>query len=237
MRLKKSLFFGFGLLAFALLGSEVEITLADNARVIKQVPTNRKIVALTFDDGPSRKTPDILSTLQAKNVRATFFVVGEMVQRFPQLVREEVAAGHEIGNHSFTHVKLQRLSKNKMANEIDRTDILLRKNMGIKCELFRPPGGTYNHSVLEEAARRNYTVVLWSVDPQDWRSSGERIVRDVLKNAKPGSIILLHDGLEPLPTGKILPLLIDGLREQGYEFVTVSELLRLYEDRPRYSID
>ncbi|MDT8900440.1 polysaccharide deacetylase family protein [Anaeroselena agilis] len=234
---KKKLLLGIGLAALALLGSEVEKTLADNARVVKYIPTTHKIVALTFDDGPGKKTPEILSILRARNVRATFFVVGEMVEKYPQYVRDEFAGGHEVGNHTFTHVRLSHINKEKLLNELDRTDRLLAKTLGIKCTLFRPPGGGYDHTLLDEASRRDYTIVLWSVDSHDWYSSGEGIVRSVLRNTRPGGIILFHDGIGPLPTSKVLPLIIDRLKEQGYEFLTVSELLRYYEERPKYSVD
>lgn len=234
---KNNLVWAMGILVLVLAGGEVEQKLADNARVIRQIPTTHRTVALTFDDGPSKKTPEILAVLKAKNVRATFFVVGEMVEYFPQFLRDEVADGHEIGNHTFTHVNLHRVSREKMTSEIDRTDKLLTSTIGIKCELFRPPGGVYDHAILEAASRHHYTVVLWSVDSHDWASSGDRIIRTTLANTKPGSIILFHDGLEPIPTSKVISVIIDRLKEEGYEFVTVSELLRYYEERPRYSIE
>ena len=226
---KKGLLWGLGLLVLVFCGQEIEKTLADNARIIKKIPTTHRIVALTFDDGPSRKTPEILRILNEKHVKATFFVLGEMVEHFPQYVIDEIAKGHEIGNHGYSHVNLHRASQAKMENEIERTDRLLNNTFGLKCKLFRPPGGVFDHNVLEAAARHGYTLVLWSVDSQDWAASGERIIRNTLRNAKPGGIILFHDGIESIPTSRVLPTIIDRLREEGYEFVTVGELLRYYE--------
>lgn len=235
-RVKRSLYFFAGIIALTVAGADIENSLADNARIIKRVPTTHKIVALTFDDGPGKKTPEILAILREKHVSATFFVLGESVERFPQYVKDEIAAGHEIGNHGYSHTRLRRAGASTVEYEIGRTEALLAKVTDVKPHLFRPPGGLYNRTVLAEARKKDYTIVLWSVDSRDWASSGEGILRTILDNTRPGSIILLHDGL-PVPTSVVLPTVIDRLREQGYEFVTVSELLNYYEVRPRYTTD
>jgi peptidoglycan/xylan/chitin deacetylase (PgdA/CDA1 family) len=229
-------FFCTVLFALAIAGADIESKMAENALIIKKVPTTHKLVALTFDDGPGKKTPEILAILQDKQVKATFFVLGESVERFPQYVRDEIAAGHEVGNHGFSHAKLRNARPETVEYEIGRTEALLIKLTGEKPHLFRPPGGVYDRAVIAEARKKEYTIVLWSVDSRDWASSGEQILRTIVENTRPGSIILLHDGLV-VPTALILPKVIDQLREQGYEFVTVAELLNYYEVRPKYSTE
>lgn len=217
---------------------KVKDTLSDNAKVIHKIPTSQKLVAITIDDGPHPKTtPEILEVLKEKGVKATFFVLGDKVEKSPALLVQEVADGHEIGNHGYSHKYLARISTDKIEPEIDRADEIISK-IAPAPTLFRPPGGEYNHTVLEVAGRHHYTVILWSIDTNDWRSPPvTSVVEEVLKNIKPGSIILFHDGNYPLPTAKALDIIIDRLKQQGYEFVTVSQLLEYYEVRPSISVD
>jgi Predicted xylanase/chitin deacetylase len=237
MNYKPGFCFCLIVLAAGFIGSEMLSSLADSNQIIRKVPTSHKVVALTFDDGPSKKTPTILEILKEKHVKATFFVLGERVEKFPQYIVKEIQDGHEIGNHGYSHEPLLLANKSKIDDEIERTDTLLMQMSGKKPEFFRPPGGAYNHLVLEEAQRMEHTIVLWSVDSRDWASSGEKIIRTILSNIRPGSIVLLHDGIEPIPTSKVLPVVIDRLREQGYEFVTVGELLQYYEERSKLSVN
>lgn len=203
---------------------------------IKTIPTTHKVVALTIDDGPHYKTtPEILAVLKEKHVRATFFVLGENVERSQELLNQEVTDGHEIGNHAYSHKPLTKMTKNQIKEELTKTENLITK-VASKPVLFRPPGGTYNKVVLQTAQDTGYTTVLWSIDPHDWdHPSVKQVVAQVINNVKPGSIVLLHDGQYPLPTSKAISVIIDTLKNQGYEFVTVSELLQYYEIRPTYT--
>lgn len=228
----KKVLFGCVLLA-AFFATKVENNLVDTAPAVRKVPTSQKVVALTFDDGPlSITTPEILGVLKEKNVKATFFVVGERAKRFPELVQQEVTDGHEVGNHTYDHPKLTDLNGNQVGNELAKTEEEVAK-VAPKLTLFRPPGGKYNNTILKIARERGYIIVLWSIDTYDWRSPpvGE-IVNSVVKDVKPGSIILCHDGKYPSPTPEAIEFIIDDLRARGYEFVTVSELLQYYEAKP-----
>ncbi len=184
-------------------------------------------IALTFDDGPwPQTTQQVLEILKQQNVKATFFCVGEMVQRYPQLAKLIVADGHEIGNHTWHHW-YRRMDPDTAANEINSTEALLYKTTGVKTSLFRPPGGILTNGVADYAEHHNYDVVMWSDDSVDYRRPAvSRLVNNVLREARAGGIVLMHDGGgNRLQTVKALPQIIDGLRKRGYRFVTVSELL------------
>jgi peptidoglycan/xylan/chitin deacetylase (PgdA/CDA1 family) len=185
-----------------------------------------KAVALTFDDGPSRYTRRVLAVLARLHVRATFFVIGYLAERFPRLVRRELAAGMRVGNHSYSHPykpPFDRQPHERISSEIERgTDVLAR--LGRSPTLFRPPGGSYSPSVLEAASAHGQRVVLWSVDPQDWsaEATAKQITRRVLGAVRPGSIVVLHDGGgDQLPTLKALPAIVKGIRDKGLRLVLV----------------
>lgn len=229
-------FFGYmlcGLVIFSFVfapNEDGKYTPSTHARTISKMPTNHKVVALTFDDGPDRRTtPEVLAVLREKKVHATFFVIGENAERYPNLLAEEVRDGHEIGNHSFDHKALPRLSEAMIDQELERTEKAIT-SIAPKPLLFRPPGGKLDNKVLAAAQNKGYTTVMWSVDPRDWRKpSVEKLVNSILQEVKPGSIILLHDGKYPSPTPQAVAIVIDRLRDAGYELVTVSELLQIYD--------
>jgi peptidoglycan/xylan/chitin deacetylase (PgdA/CDA1 family) len=186
-----------------------------------------RAVALTFDDGPwPVHTERILKILHRLHVKATFFMVGNEVERYPDLVRRVKRAGHEIGNHSFDHPidpALADMTETHVIAEMHDTNVQLADD-GVHPTLFRPPGGSYDDFVVDEARRQGMRVVIWSVDPQDWRASRTRkdIVKKVLKQVEAGSIILLHDGGGDADhTIAALPDLIRGIRKKGLRFVTV----------------
>jgi polysaccharide deacetylase family sporulation protein PdaB len=200
--------------------------------VIKKVPTTHKVVALTFDDGPHYKTtPQLLAVLREKQVKSTLFILGENAEKHPEILAQAVQDGHEIATHAYTHKLLSRLSKEEYNAELDRAEKVIRA-VAPKPTLFRPPGGAYNDGVIAAARSRGYEVILWSIDPGDWRRpSVSHVVNAVLKDVQPGSIVLMHDGQYPLPTPEAVGIIIDKLREQGYTLVTISELLKYYEER------
>jgi len=216
-----------------MVGMKIENHLIDITPSIRKVPTSQKVVALTFDDGPlNESTPLILSILKEKNVKATFFVVGERVKQFPALVQQEVAEGHEIGNHTYSHPKLKMESKKQIEEELISTEKAILA-VAPQPTLFRPPEGFYNDTILQLARDNGYLIVLWSIDTNDWRYPPVgKIIDSVLKDIKPGSIILLHDGKYPSSTPEALGFIIDSLKARGYEFVTVSDLLQYYEENP-----
>ena len=211
------------------LGMQVEI--------FRKGPPEAKVVALTFDDGPDpRFTPEILEILAEEEVKATFFMVGKHVDRYPYLARKIMAAGHEIGNHTYNHANLFQALPAHITAEIERGEEAIFKATGQRPSLFRPPRGLCEAKLLEETKDRGYTVVLWSLSSNDWLEMRPvDISRRILQNVTPGDIILFHDsgniiraeGGERLPTVRSLKTVLTGLKKEGYDFVTVTELLVL----------
>jgi peptidoglycan/xylan/chitin deacetylase (PgdA/CDA1 family) len=184
-------------------------------------------VALTFDDGPwPVDTKRVLAVLKRFHVPATFFMVGNLVERYPSLARTVAAAGYPIGDHSYDHPispALADLSAEKIMAEIAAAKDALNA-VGIDPTLFRPPGGSYDDFVVQEARREGMRVVMWSVDPEDWRSglTAKEVAKSVLSHVRAGSIILLHDGGgDAAHTIKALPDIIRGIRKRGFTFTVV----------------
>lgn len=194
-------------------------------RTISSWPTGRKLVALTYDDGPNPKiTPRLLELLHQKNAKGTFYLLGEQLREFPKTAAQIVASGDEVGNHTYDHKMLTGLSADGIRSELERTQDLLTSVAGHQVATMRPPGGAYNTRVREVADSMGYKVILWDVDTNDWRRpSTNSIIDNVLRNAHDGSIILMHDRYESTLT--VTAAVIDGLRQRGFEFVTVSELV------------
>jgi peptidoglycan-N-acetylglucosamine deacetylase len=184
-----------------------------------------KIVALTFDDGPSRDiTPKVLDALARYHAHATFFVLGSMAVRHPELLKREVAAGHEIGVHGWTHSA--RLSRTQAANEITRTAQLVRHVTGRSPDLLRPPYGLRKSAIAREAQRRGMAVILWTISSADSDRIGSTVIaNNVIHTPWPGDIALMHDGAGHRATAAAVPHVLRELSAHGWRFVTVSELL------------
>lgn len=182
------------------------------------------ILALTFDDGPSgRFTEALLDGLQQRGVKATFLLCGYRIAQYPELARRIAGEGHEIGNHGYSHTNMQTLSRRDIAREIMDTQALLPE---IPIRFLRPPGGCCNDGVCQVAQARQLAILGWSVDPRDWASDDAAAVTDyVLTHAADGDIILLHDMSDSSVEAALA--IIDRLTEQGFRFVTVSELVEL----------
>lgn len=198
-----------------------------------------KPIALTFDDGPwPNTTSQVLNVLKKYNIKATFFVVGKQVQKYPQLAKQIVASGHAIGNHSWSH-QYHQYSSAAASSEIDRTAELVLKFTGIKTTLFRPPAGILTNGLAAYAHQKKYAVIMWSDDSRDWQhphTAPQGVVNTVLKEAKPGGIILLHDGGgDRSTTIQALPQIITQLKKSGYNFVTVPELLEIGDKQTKGS--
>ncbi len=200
----------------------VACILPASAREVRAV-AGGNCVALTFDDGPhATLTPHLLTVLRQKGVRATFFVVGQRVRAWPQIVRQMHVDGHEIGNHSWNHPNLTSLSSGAVKNQIDRTDQAVLAAAGVAPTLIRAPYGALNTRVMNAVPNR--TFVGWSVDTLDWLyRNTERTQRVSVSRARGGSIVLMHD--THARTVAAVSGIIDGLRAQGYSLGTVSELL------------
>jgi peptidoglycan/xylan/chitin deacetylase (PgdA/CDA1 family) len=184
-------------------------------------PRDRKVVALTFDDGPSEYTPGFLQVLREKGVPGTFFEIGQEMPGREETMRQILAEGNEIGDHTMNHVEYPGYSQ--IAGAASRIEDYTH----FKPCLFRPPGGALNSSVLSTAAELGMRTITWDVDPMDWSTPGTTAIYDTIVNTtQPGSIILMHDGGGPRDeTLAALPQIIDTLRARGYGFATVSELL------------
>jgi peptidoglycan-N-acetylglucosamine deacetylase len=181
-------------------------------------PCAAGFVRLTFDDGPDRTaTPDILDTLAAHEVTATFFVVGQMVVANPALVQRASQEGHTIGNHSWDHPDLTTLSQSQVRSELQDTTDVIEQVTGTTPTQWRPPYGATNPAVEAVAAGVGLTsTVLWTVDPRDWADPPATTVRDrVLQAVRPDSIVLLHDGTGA-NTPEALPMILTGLGDMGY---------------------
>jgi peptidoglycan/xylan/chitin deacetylase (PgdA/CDA1 family) len=184
-------------------------------------------VALTFDDGPnSEYTPRILSILKRMHVHATFFTIGYLVERYPDLVRREKRAGMVVADHSWDHPNsppFQDLSPHRIHSEMFKAKLAL-DGLGVDAELFRPPGGSTSVEVETIAKELGMRVVLWSVDPEDWRAgvTWKQIVKNVLSNVRPGSIVIMHDGGgDQSATVRALPKIIRGIRRMHLKFLTI----------------
>lgn len=192
-----------------------------------------KRIALTFDDGPSEKyTEKILSILDEYHVRATFFVVGSNVRMYPELICREIMAGHEVGNHTDTHpMPLNLMPSNQLSLEMQKAEDSIYEAADYRPHLFRPPGGACSSVITSVAEGMDYRIVLWTLDTRDWDKSTTRdhVVNEILCNVEDGSIILCHDYVVRPDSVTIdaLKYVIPKLISQGYEFVTVSELLCL----------
>lgn len=185
-------------------------------------PATDKKIALTFDDGPHPKvTRQILKTLEKYEAKATFFVVGQEVKEHPEILKAVYKAGHEIGNHTFNHEKLTTLSPEEIKQQIQSTDTLIKSTIGQRATVFRPPYGSYDETITDQL---NVPNVLWTIDTLDWKHRDpEKTVLAVKERAKNESIILMHDIHQA--TADALDEVLETLQKQGYEFVTVSELL------------
>ncbi|MBQ8381570.1 MAG: polysaccharide deacetylase family protein [Clostridia bacterium] len=202
-------------------GNAVPITAKENG--------SPKRIALTFDDGPStRYTGEILDILKEYGVKATFFTVGVNIEKAPDLLRRIVSEGHEIGNHTYSHPHLQKMDAATLAEELARTDALIRRVAGVSPTLFRPPEGVVTTSVKAAAQGGGYRLVLWSIDTRDWALNPvSDILQTVKREASDGDIILFHDWVAGRsPTPDALRQVIPWLIAEGYEFVTVGQLMQ-----------
>ena len=203
---------------------------------IRRVETSERLVALTFDDGPDATwTPDKLRALKDHGATATFFVVGQVVDRLPETAREIVTSGNEMANHSFSHPWLSRLGHAGVVSQLERTKEAALRATGAETTLFRPPYGDYDATVLRAAAAASYGHnILWDIDPSDYRRpSAGAIAAHILSRVKPGSIVVLHDGIPE--TARTLPGILAELRSRGYRAVTVSRLLEASPPAPEPS--
>ena len=201
---------------------------------VYRVDTTEKKVALGINSAwEGADTDNFLNTLKQKNEKATFFVTGEFVQRCENAVVRISKAGHEIGNHSDSHPDMSTLNEQQITKELTSAGNKIEKATGIKPNLFRAPSGSYNTRLIQTANNLGYHAIQWDCDTVDWKGcTAKEMTQRVMKNLQNGSILLLHLGAEH--TAEALPMIIDAIREKGYEIVPVSELIyteNYYVDR------
>lgn len=203
-----------------------------NDDIVWNIPTDEKMVAITFDDGPDiLYTPEILTILKQYDAKATFFTVGFRAEKYPDIIKRQMNEGHEIANHTYEHLDFRGKSEQTIAEEIKKGEDVLYHITGKRPALFRPPFGYYNKRIVDVAKKQGYTVVMWSKhqDTRDWQNPGtSRIVRRVISHIQPGQIILFHDhgSGSRKQTVQALKEILPILKQKGYTFVTVSELLK-----------
>jgi peptidoglycan-N-acetylglucosamine deacetylase len=208
----------------------------DPSITFNSVHVDGPYVAMTFDDGPSATlTPKLLDLLAAHHIKATFFVIGENVAEHPEIVARAAREGHEIANHSWSHPNLGKMSGDNVRSQLQRTDDAIQNATGKRPTLMRPPYG----SITAREKRWihdefGYQIILWDVDPYDWKRPGAAVVRNrILKETQPGSIVLSHD-IHP-GTIEAMPSTLDALEVKGFKFVTVSELIRMAVPKASHS--
>lgn len=205
----------------------------NGAITFSRVLVSGNYIAMTFDDGPHpQNTPRLLDMLRARNIKATFYVIGRSVDLYPQVVRRTVAEGHEIGNHSQTHRLLSKLSDEEVRQEMSRCRDAVGRAAGVQPRTMRPPyGGLLQRQRELVHAEFGYPVILWSVDPLDWKRPGSGVVSSrILAGASSGGIVLAHDLHSQ--TVDAMPATLDGLLKRGFKFVTVSQLLAMRTEVP-----
>jgi peptidoglycan/xylan/chitin deacetylase (PgdA/CDA1 family) len=213
------------------------------------VDSAEPIVALTFDDGPDLQvTPRILDALLEREVKATFFILSERAEAHPELVHRIVAEGHEVALHGVNHDNLTLLGLRQVVDRVRGGKQRLQRISGLPVRIFRPPYGAQNWRTFALTRLSGLKVVIWSADPNDWDDLDSKvIVERVLDKAKPGAIILLHDGWSPSPgrdptpppgdKAQTIRMILDGLRNAGLQSTTVSNLLRSGPARIKIWVD
>ena len=196
--------------------------------VFSKNPKQTKKIAITFDDGPHpRYTEKILDILNRYDIKATFFVIGVNIENYPEAFRKIYENGHEIANHSYSHASEKDACMEFAINEIEKCEQIIYNNIGIKPKLFRPPQGIFSSEIEKAASKKDYSIILWSIDTKDWaHNSPQNIMKSINDNIRGGDIILMHDYISGKNTTcDALEIIIPNLLKKGYEFVTVSELI------------
>lgn len=241
-KIKKIVIIATILLFFVGLGVALFVVFFDEAVLVRKgtvyrVPVSVKAVALTFDDGPSPTwTPKILEALRKAKAKATFFMLGEHAEKYPDVARQVVKEGHEVGNHTYDHHVLLYYTPQELEDEIKKAERVIKEVTGYTTRLIRPPKAWLTDKEKKQIAELGYKVVLWSLNSKDWVTFDDMYIRKyILRHVQPGDIILFHDsggtfsteGGDRHETVGAIPRLVEQLRERGYEIVTVSELLRM----------
>lgn len=192
---------------------------------IYSVETDKKQVSISFDAAwGDEQTHTLLDILKEHNVKSTFFLVGDWVDKYPDDVKDIYDAGHDIGNHSDTHPHMTEMSTEEQKNQIKACNEKIKEITGKEPKLFRAPYGDYNNTVVQSVKSLNMYCVQWDIDSLDWKDpSPSEMVNRIVPNLQNGSIILMHNGAKNTP--EALPMIIEAVKEEGYEFVPLSKLV------------
>lgn len=218
-----------GIVALVMLTSSVLYVQAyHKLKPVYEVPTDKKIVALTFDISWGNQTPmPVIEILKENNIKCTFFLSGPWVKQYPEIAQRIKKDGHEIGSHGYRHINLSNLSGSEIKEELAKAHKNIKEVTGVDARLIRTPNGDYNDQVIDSIHESKYEAIQWTTDSLDWMNPGvNTIIERVTKKAHPGDIILMHASDTCKQTQEALPVVIKNLKEQGYHFVTVSELLK-----------
>ncbi|WP_246226352.1 polysaccharide deacetylase family protein [Wolbachia endosymbiont of Madathamugadia hiepei] len=208
------------------LSCNLDLSYRSLSNIKKLLNNSDKFAALTFDDGPSNsRVNDIINVLESYKAKATFFLLGERInKKTSEIVKRIYNAGHELGNHSWSHRKLTLLSSEEQLQELERTSTAIKNATEQDVKWFRPPYGCHDDNLIENTNRLNMYSILWTVDSLDWQGDKpEILVKRVISNVHNGAIILFHDHDNKSNTVEVLPQIIKILKRSGYEPVTLSE--------------
>lgn len=212
---------------YAAMGGKITALVNTEERMlpIYSVETDEKVVAISFDAAWGNEyTDDILNILEEYDARATFFLVGFWIDKYPEDVKAIAKAGNEIGSHSATHPDLAECSREQIEKELDETSQKIKETAGVVPELFRPPYGSYNNELMSIAEEKGYKVIQWDVDSLDWKDiSQDQIVERVVRNVGNGSIVLFHNNAQYV--SQYLPQILEKLTRDGYKIVAVGDLI------------
>jgi polysaccharide deacetylase family sporulation protein PdaB len=230
LRSRKLFYSIVGLLAVGALVLQVTQNMQSGPMAIAKVKTEEKVCALTFDISWGDKySPSILDTLKKNNVKATFFIMGPWTVKYPDIARRIAMEGHEVGSHGYKHENYGEKSEEWITSDIEKAQAQIMEITGKQATLLRPPNGHYSKKSVQITDNLGCKTIIWDADSLDWRNPGtDVVIRRVLTKTKPGSIVLLHASDTPVQTAEALPTIIEGLKEQGFNFMTVGELLAKY---------
>jgi polysaccharide deacetylase family sporulation protein PdaB len=222
-----------GLFAIGTMYIQVADLIAAGPIAIAGTRTEHKVVALTFDHSWGNKfTPAILDTLKQNNLKVTFFIMGPWAQKYPEVAKRMVADGHEIASHGYRHENYGDMTADWVHSDIEKAHALIKEVTGVDAKLIRPPNGHYSQQSLKVADEMGYKTIIWNIDSLDWKNPGrDVIIERVMKRLKPGGIILMHASDTPVQTAEALPILLEKIKAEGYEIVTVSELMSQYAEK------
>lgn len=221
-----------GLFAIGTLYVQVSDLINSGPIAIAGTRTEHKVVALTFDHSWGNKfTPSILDTLKQNNLKVTFFIMGPWAKKFPEVAQRMVADGHEIASHGYRHENYGDMTPEWVKDDIQKSHALIKEVTGVEPTLIRPPNGHYSQKSLKATDELGYKTIIWNVDSLDWKNPGRDVIIDrVMKRIKPGAIILMHASDTPVQTAEALPILLQKIKAEGYQVITVGELLSKYSE-------